>query len=128
MKGKVVAITGAGRGIGLATARRFARAGALLALNDLRGGEGLEEAAATAREGGGEALLVEADVRGTGRVVTRSFSGATTRLAIALPDGLEVQADVPSADSRDLTPGTAVTVTPAERPALVEPAREDVPA
>ena len=71
---------------------------------------------------------VEAEVRGTGRVVTRSFSGATTRLAIALPDGLEVQADVPSADSRDLTPGTAVTVTPAERPALVEPAREDVPA
>lgn len=62
MKGKVVAITGAGRGIGLATARRFARAGALLALNDLSGGEGLEEAAATAREEGGEALLVEADV------------------------------------------------------------------
>ena len=62
MKGKVVAITGAGRGIGLATARRFAQAGALLALNDLRGGEGLEEAAATARGEGGEALLVEADV------------------------------------------------------------------
>ena len=62
MKGKVVAITGAGRGIGLATARRFAQAGALLALNDLSGGEGLEEAAATARGEGGEALLVEADV------------------------------------------------------------------
>ena len=62
MKGNVVAITGAGRGIGLATARRFARAGALLALNDLSGGEGLEEAAATARGEGGEALLVEADV------------------------------------------------------------------
>ena len=75
-----------------------------------------------------EALLVEADARGTGRVLTRSFSGATTRLAIALPDGLEVQADVPSAGSQGLTPGTAVTVIPAERPALVEPAREDVPA
>ena len=62
MKGKVVAITGAGRGIGLATARRFAQGGALLALNDLRVGEGLEEVAGTAREGGGEALLVEADV------------------------------------------------------------------
>ena len=35
--------------------------------------------------------------------------------------GLEVQADVPSATSRDLVPGTAVTVTPAEQPVLVEP-------
>jgi putative spermidine/putrescine transport system ATP-binding protein len=75
-----------------------------------------------------EALLVEAHPRGSGRVVTRSFSGATTRLAVALPDGLEVQADVPSAESRGLTPGTAVTVTPAERPVLVEPARADVSA
>ena len=73
-----------------------------------------------------EALLVEAHPRGSGRVVTRSFTGATTRLAVALPDGLEVQADVPSAESRALTPGTAVTVTPAERPVLVEPAWADV--
>lgn len=62
MKGKVVAITGAGRGIGLATARRFAQGGALLALNDLSVGEDLKELAGAARGGGGEALLVEADV------------------------------------------------------------------
>jgi NAD(P)-dependent dehydrogenase (short-subunit alcohol dehydrogenase family) len=62
VKGKVVAITGAGRGIGLATARRFARAGALLALNDLSVGEGFEKVVGEARMGGGEALLVEADV------------------------------------------------------------------
>ena len=62
MKGEVVAITGAGRGIGLATARRFAQAGALLALNDLSANEGLKEVAGTARERGGEAVLVEADV------------------------------------------------------------------
>ena len=62
MKGKVVAITGAGRGIGLATARRFARNGALLALNDLSVGEDLQEVANAAQEGGGEALLIEADV------------------------------------------------------------------
>ncbi len=71
-----------------------------------------------------EALEVEADTRGRGRVVTRTFSGATTRLAVALPGGREVQADVPGAADPGLTPGTAVTVTPAERPALVEPAGE----
>ncbi|SFT75704.1 putative spermidine/putrescine transport system ATP-binding protein [Geodermatophilus amargosae] len=69
-----------------------------------------------------EALEVEGDPRGPGRVVTRTFSGAVTRLTVALPDGVEVQADVPSAGSQGLTPGTPVTVTPAERPALVEPA------
>jgi putative spermidine/putrescine transport system ATP-binding protein len=52
-------------------------------------------------------------------VVTRTFTGVTSRLAVALPGGLEVQADVPSEGSRDLVPGTAVTVTPAERPVLV---------
>ncbi|WP_409329809.1 ABC transporter ATP-binding protein [Trujillonella humicola] len=66
-----------------------------------------------------EGLLVTADERGAGRVVTRTFSGATTRLAVALPDGAEVLVDVASAGSQDLTPGTAVTVVPAERPVLV---------
>ena len=75
-----------------------------------------------------EGLLVAADERGSGRVVTRTFSGATTRLAVALPDGLEVRVDVASVDSQELTPGTAVSVTPAERPALVaaaEPPAEE---
>jgi putative spermidine/putrescine transport system ATP-binding protein len=69
-----------------------------------------------------EALHVTADPAGAGRVVTRTFSGATTRLAVALPDGTEVQADVASAESQDLLPGTAVTVGLAERPVLVAPA------
>lgn len=66
--------------------------------------------------------MVQADPYGAGRVITRTFSGAITRLAIALPEDLEVRLDVASAASADLTPGTAVTVTPAERPVLVAPA------
>jgi putative spermidine/putrescine transport system ATP-binding protein len=72
-----------------------------------------------------ESLLVESDPAGTGRVVTRTFSGASTRLLVALPDGTEVRVDVASAASQDLTPGTAVRVHPAERPVLVAPAEPD---
>ncbi len=67
-----------------------------------------------------EGLLVTAG--GEGRVVTRTFSGASTRLLVALPGGLEVRVDLASAESQDFTPGTAVTVSPAERPVLVVPA------
>jgi putative spermidine/putrescine transport system ATP-binding protein len=63
--------------------------------------------------------VVTADPAGTGRIVTRTFSGASTRVLVALADGVEVRIDVPSAVSADLTPGTTVTVTPAERPVLV---------
>ncbi|MGY1630505.1 ABC transporter ATP-binding protein [Geodermatophilus sp. SYSU D01186] len=68
-----------------------------------------------------ESLAVRADPSGDGRVVTRTFSGATTRLAVALPGDLEVAVDVASAESADLVPGATVTVTPAERPVLVAP-------
>jgi putative spermidine/putrescine transport system ATP-binding protein len=66
-----------------------------------------------------ESLVVTADPSGAGRVVTRTFSGASTRVLVALADGVEVRVDVASAVSADLTPGTAVTVTPADRPVLV---------
>ncbi len=72
-----------------------------------------------------EALSVRADPAGTARVVTRTFSGASTRVLVALADGVEVRVDVASATSGDLTPGTAVTVTPAERPVLAVPAEPD---
>ncbi|MBN1093630.1 ABC transporter ATP-binding protein [Blastococcus sp. TML/M2B] len=67
-----------------------------------------------------EALVVTAG--GPAHVVTRTFSGAVTRLLVALPDGTEVRADLASADSQHLTAGTAVSVVPAERPVLVVPA------
>ncbi|MGY2128904.1 ABC transporter ATP-binding protein [Blastococcus sp. SYSU DS0617] len=66
-----------------------------------------------------EALLVTDG--GPGRVVTRTFSGASTRLLVALPGGVEVRVDLASTDSQRLTPGTAVSVVPAERPVLVVP-------
>ena len=72
-----------------------------------------------------ESLLVEAGAAGGGRVITRTFSGASTRLAIVLADGTEVRVDVASAASQDLVPGTAVTVRPAERPVLVAPAEPE---
>ena len=69
-----------------------------------------------------ESLVVTADPSGSGRVVTRTFSGAITRVLVALRDGVEVRADVASADSHELVPGASVTVVPAERPVLVAPA------
>jgi putative spermidine/putrescine transport system ATP-binding protein len=74
-----------------------------------------------------ESLLVAPDPAGRGRVVTRTFSGASPRLAVALPDGVEVAVDVASAGSQDLVPGTAVTLTPAERAVLVAPAERPGP-
>ncbi len=66
-----------------------------------------------------EALVVTAG--GAGRVVTRTFSGASTRLLVVLPGGVEVRADLASADSQQFTPGASVSVVPAERPVLVVP-------
>jgi putative spermidine/putrescine transport system ATP-binding protein len=54
-------------------------------------------------------------------VVTRTFSGASTRVLVALPDGVEVRVDLPSAVSGELTPGATVAVRPAERAVLVAP-------
>jgi putative spermidine/putrescine transport system ATP-binding protein len=68
-----------------------------------------------------EALVVRAAPGGPGRVITRTFSGAVTRVAVALPGAVEVRVDVASAESAGLTPGTAVDVVPAERPVLVVP-------
>jgi 3-oxoacyl-[acyl-carrier protein] reductase len=59
---RVVAVTGAASGIGLATARRFAAAGDRLVLNHLDEPGPLGEVVEAARAAGGDAVLVQADV------------------------------------------------------------------
>ncbi|RZL94025.1 MAG: SDR family oxidoreductase [Variovorax sp.] len=59
--GKTVLITGAGRGIGRATALAFAKAGARLMLTDIGVAEG-EETASLVRAARGEAMFLKVDV------------------------------------------------------------------
>jgi NAD(P)-dependent dehydrogenase (short-subunit alcohol dehydrogenase family) len=61
LNNKIAIVTGAGRGIGRATALLFAKEGAKLVLNDLRA-ELVQETATLIAEQGGEATVVAGDV------------------------------------------------------------------
>src|SRR5216117_204545 len=62
LQGRTALITGAGRGIGRATAIRLARDGARIAINFKGNAEAAAEARRLVEEGGGEATLIQGDV------------------------------------------------------------------
>src|SRR5678816_2804768 len=61
LEGRVAVITGAATGIGRATARLFAAAGAKVVLSDVRAEE-LEQALAAVKGAGGEAAMIAGDL------------------------------------------------------------------
>src|SRR5262245_47722852 len=104
LQGKVALITGAGRGQGLAAARRFAAEGARIVVNDLDS-QSVNTAVEAIRSAGGEAIgavgdvSASADVRRTLAVAKETFGGldilynnagigysATKRFGVAMSD------------------------------------------
>ncbi|HEY9525352.1 MAG TPA: ABC transporter ATP-binding protein [Thermopolyspora sp.] len=66
-----------------------------------------------------EAVLVSPDANGSALIVGSSFRGASARLRLELPGGVEILADVPGHDAVRLAPGTRARVRLVDRPVLI---------
>lgn len=97
--GKVALVAGASKGIGAATARAFARAGASVVLMS-RSQQAVDEVAASIREAGGEALAIAADVGDeiAMRTAMESVMQRYDRLDAAFNNATDGAAPAPLAD------------------------------
>ena len=96
LQGKVAAITGAGMGLGQAVAKLFASEGARVVVGEINAEKGLETVSLI-KELGGEALLVEMDVRlpEDAKRLTRESVEAFGRLDVLVNNvGVQINKDV----------------------------------
>ncbi len=77
LEGKVALVTGAGSGIGAATARRFAQEGAIVAVNDMNEANG-EKVAAEINQAGGQATFYLGSVSDSG-IVSKMIKDIATK-------------------------------------------------